>query len=140
VTFARRDPTPAERSVLEAEVRAYAAVRAAARPGATLAGISAVFAEAMADGGWAPTGPSAHYDVHGQGLDAIEWPLHSSADPAGTHGDAVLEAGQVFSYHPARPYGRTAGFLPDIHDNMLVTGTGGERLSGDWDLGWTPMG
>ncbi|MFN8719879.1 MAG: M24 family metallopeptidase [Rhodospirillales bacterium] len=140
VTFARRDPTPAERSVLEAEVRAYAAVRAAARPGATLAGISAVFAEAMADGGWAPTGPSAHYDFHGQGLDAIEWPLHSSADPAGTHGDAVLEAGQVFSYHPARPYGRTAGFLPDIHDNMLVTGTGGERLSGDWDLGWTPMG
>lgn len=140
-TFARRDPTADERAVLEAEVGAYAAVRAAARPGATLAAVSDVFAQAMAGQGWAPKGPSAHYDFHGQGMDAIEWPLYSSADPEGTHGDAVLRAGQVFSYHPARPYARTlAGFLPDIHDNLLITETGGERLSGDLGFGWVPMG
>jgi len=140
VTFARREPTAAERSVLEAEVRAYATVRTAARPGATLAGLSDLFARSMADQSLPPKGPSAHYDFHGQGLDSIEWPLYSSADPEGTHGDAVLRAGQIFSYHPARPYPTDAGFLPDIHDNLLITEDGGERVSGDWDLGWVPMG
>jgi Xaa-Pro aminopeptidase len=140
MTFAWRDPTPSERAVLDAEVRAYAAVRAAARPGATLAGISEVFARTMAEQGWTPKGPSAHYDFHGQGLDAIEHPLYSSADPAGTHGDAVLRAGQVFSYHPCRPYTVDAGWLPDIHDNILIGPDGAERLSGDWDFDWKRMG
>ncbi len=140
MTFAYRDPTPAEEALLHAEVRAFDEVRRAAVPGRTLAGISAVFVEAMAEQGFSASGSSAHFDFHGQGLDAIEHPWFSSHDPAGTFGDAVLREGQVFSYHPRRPYVGTAGWLPDIHDNILIGSDGAVRLSGDWDFGWQGMG
>lgn len=140
MTFTYRDPTRAEEALLQAEVRAFDAVRRAAVPGRTLAEISAVFAETMAAQGFAASGSSAHFDFHGQGLDAIEYPWFSSHDPEGTFGDAVLREGQVFSYHPRRPYIGTTGWLPDIHDNILIERDGARRLSGDWDFDWHGMG
>jgi Xaa-Pro aminopeptidase len=140
MTFAYRDPTPAEEKLLRAEVRAYDAVRRAAVPGRTLAEISAVFVETMAAQGFPASGASAHFDFHGQGLDAIEHPWFSSYDPAGTFGDAVLREGQVFSYHPRRPYVGITGWLPDIHDNILIESTGAVRLSGEWGFEWQRMG
>jgi Xaa-Pro aminopeptidase len=140
MTFAYRDPTPAEEALLQAEVRAYDAVRRAAVPGRTLAEISAVFVDSMAEQGLSASGSSAHFDFHGQGLDAIEHPWFSSHDPAGTFGDAVLREGQVFSYHPRRPYVGITGWLPDIHDNILIESTSAVRLSGEWDFGWQRMG
>ncbi len=139
MTFAYRDPTPAEAALLHAEVVAYEAVRRAAVPGRTLAEISAVFVDAMADQGFSASGSSAHFDFHGQGLDAIEHPWFSSYGPAGTFGDAVLREGQVFSYHPRRPYVGIVGWLPDIHDDILIESTGAIRLSGDWAFDWQRM-
>jgi Xaa-Pro aminopeptidase len=139
MTFAYRDPTPVEEALLHAEVWAFDAVRRAAVPGRTLAEISAVFVEAMAEKGYAASAASAHFDFHGQGLDAIEYPWFSSYDPAGTFGDAVLREGQVFSYHPRRPYVGITGWLPDIHDNILIGSTGALRLSGEWSFDWQRM-
>jgi Xaa-Pro aminopeptidase len=139
MTFAFRDPTPREQALLHAEVRAFEAVRQAAIPGRTLSHISSVFVDTMTEQGWAASGVSAHLDFHGQGLDAIEFPYFSSYDPAGTFGDAVLREGQVFSYHPSRPYVGMAGWLPDIHDNILIGSAGAIRLSGDWDFEWRRM-
>lgn len=139
MTFAYRDPTPAEAALLAAEVGAYEAVRAAAVPGRTLAQVSQAFVDAMAAQGYVATGGSAHHDFHGQGLDAIEHPWFSSIDPDGTHGDAVLAEGQVFSYHPRRPYAGVSGWLPDIHDNILIERQGAVRLSGDWSFDWLRM-
>jgi Xaa-Pro aminopeptidase len=140
MTFAYRDPSPCESALLKAEVRAFDVVRQAAKPGRTLADMSAVFVDAMAGQGFSASGSSAHLDFHGQGLDAIEYPWFSSHDPSGTFGDAVLREGQVFSYHPRRPYVGTTGWLPDIHDNILIEMTGAVRLSGDWSFEWQRMG
>lgn len=139
MTYAYRDPTPQEAALQRAELNAYDALRRAAIPGRTLADISAVFVEAMAAQGFVAAGSSAHLDFHGQGLDAIEHPWFSSHDPAGTFGDAILKAGQVFSYHPSRPYVGVAGWLPDIHDNILIEDSGAVRLSGDWSFDWQRM-
>jgi Xaa-Pro aminopeptidase len=139
VMFAFRDPTPLEAKLQEAELTAFAVVRAAGRPGATLRDLARVFEAAMGDAGFPVERPSHHFDFHGQGLDAIEYPRYSSADPEGTHPDAVLRAGQVFSYHPFRPVAPPTVWGPDVHDNVVVTDAGLERLSGDWDLGWKRM-
>ncbi len=140
MTFAYRDPTRAEEALLQAEVRAFDVVREASTPGRTLAEISSVFVEAMAAQGFPAADTSAHFDFHGQGLDAIEYPWFSSHDPAGTFGDAVLREGQVFSYHPRRPYVGATGWLPDIHDNILIGSDGAVRLSGDWSFNWQRIG
>ncbi|MCU0906138.1 MAG: aminopeptidase P family N-terminal domain-containing protein [Rhodobacteraceae bacterium] len=139
MTFAWRDPTPRERALLEAEVATYDDLRAAARPGMTLAGLSALYVEGMEARGFVVAGPSAHFDFHGQGLDGIEAPFFSSWDAEGTTGDAVLREGQVLSYHPRRPFVGDTGWLPDIHDNLLIGADGAERLSGDWGFHWRAM-
>jgi Xaa-Pro aminopeptidase len=139
MTFAWRDPEPPELALLDDEIDAYARLRRAAKPGMTLAELSQVYVRSMEERGWIVAGPSAHLDFHGQGLDGIETPFFSSWDPDGTQGDAVLQEGQVFSYHPRRPFTVDVGWLPDIHDNIVIRPDGAERLSGDWDFHWKPM-
>jgi Xaa-Pro aminopeptidase len=139
MTFAWREPAPRELALLEAEVATYDDLRAAARPGMTMAGLSALYVQGMEARGWVVAGPSAHFDFHGQGLDGIEAPFFSSWDAEGTQGDALLRAGQVLSYHPRRPFLGDTGWLPDIHDNLQIGRDGAERLSGDWGFHWKPM-
>jgi Xaa-Pro dipeptidase len=134
VMIAYRDLTPAEEALQAAELEAFAAVRAAARPGVTLREVATVYENALRHAGYENIPPSHHFDVHGQGLDAIEFPRFSSADPEGTHADVPLREGMIFSYHPFRPVAAPGVWGPDIHDNVLVTPQGLERLSGDWDL------
>lgn len=135
-----RAPTPAEVALETAEIAAFAAVRAAGRPGTTLRALMDVYEAALEDHGYRVTRSSHHFDLHGQGLDAIEYPRFSSADLEGTHPDAVLREGMVFSYHPFRPVTPPEVWGPDLHDNVVVTATGLERLGGDWDLRWTQRG
>jgi len=132
-----RAPTPAEIAIETAEIDAFAAVRAAGRPGTTLRALMDVYEAALGDHGFRVTAPSHHFDLHGQGLDAIEYPRTSSADPQGTHPEVELREGMVFSYHPFRPVTPPEVWGPDLHDNVAVTAEGLERLGGDWDLRWT---
>lgn len=134
VMIAYRDLTPDEEALQQAELKAYAAVREAARPGTTLRGLMDVYEASLRDSGYAVTRPSHHFDMHGQGLDTIEYPRISSADLRGTDPDTELREGMVFSYHPFRPVAPAGTWGPDIHDNVVVTSTGFERLSGAWDL------
>ncbi len=134
--FAFRAPTELELALTRAEVAAFDVVRARIQAGSTLRELAAAYESALADGGFPPLGPSHHFDVHGQGLDVIEYPRFSSADPAGTHPDTVLRAGMVLSYHPARPVSTEPLWGPDIHDDVLVRDDGLERLSGDWPFDW----
>ncbi len=140
VMFAFREPTAEEETLRRAEVAAYDRVRAEARPGMTLQRLGDAFERAVGDEGIEILGPSHHFDFHGQGLDCIESPRYSSADPAGTHASARLEVGQVFSFHPARKTTTSHVWGPDIHDNVVVTEGGLERLSGDWAFEWQRMG
>jgi Xaa-Pro aminopeptidase len=139
MTFAWRDPGPAEQALLDAETQAYDRLRASVRPGMTLAQMSGLYVSGMEQQGWVVAGPSAHFDFHSQGLDAIELPCFSSFDLPGTQGDAVLREGQIFSYHPPRPFTVDVGWLPDIHDNILIEKDGATRLSGDWSFDWKRM-
>jgi Xaa-Pro aminopeptidase len=139
VVHAFRDQAPEEAAIEAAELAAYDAVRGAATPGTPARIVSDVFEQVLEEHGYRVGAPSHHFDLHGQGLDAIEWPRVSSADPAGTDPDAPLREGQVFSYHPFRAVTPPHVWGPDLHDNVLVTSGGFERLSGDWDLGWRRM-
>jgi Xaa-Pro aminopeptidase len=132
-----RAPTPTEIAIETAEIAAFTAVRAAGRPGTTLRALMEVFEGVLGDHGFRVTAPSHHFDLHGQGLDAIEYPRYSSADSEGTHPDVLLREGMVFSYHPFRPVTPQEVWGPDLHDNVVVMPHGLERLGGDWDLRWT---
>jgi Xaa-Pro aminopeptidase len=134
--YAFRDPTPAEAALEAAELAAFDAVRRAGRPGVTLRALTDVYEAALGEHGFEVVAPSHHFDLHGQGLDAIEYPRYASADPGGTNPDTPLREDMVFSYHPSRPVTGADVWGPDLHDNVLVTAAGLERLSGAWDLRW----
>jgi Xaa-Pro aminopeptidase len=121
---------------METEIRARDAVRAAARPGATLAGLAAEYDRTLAGDGWELGPPTQHFDFHGQGQDVIELPWYAAEQPWGSTGDRELRAGTIVSYHPARAVAPAVGWPTGISDNLLVTDAGGEWLSGDWDHRW----
>lgn len=138
--YAFRDLSPTEAALEAAEIAAFETVRGAGRPGVTLRELMGVYESALGANGFEVTSPSHHFDLHGQGLDAIEFPRTSSADPDGTNPGVALREGMVFSYHPFRPVTPAEVWGPDLHDNVVVTTDGLERLSGDWDLRWKRMG
>jgi Xaa-Pro aminopeptidase len=119
---------------MESELRAYTAIREMAVPGARVREMAETFERVLKDEGWDILPDQAlRNDFHNQGFDVIEWPVYGTADQR--HGDAVLEEGMIFSYHPRRgvaPEVRSMG----INENMLITSSGGERLSEPWDLHW----
>jgi len=136
ITLAYRDPTDAEARLMETELRALEAVRAAAKPGVLISELGRLFEEIVLDDGWSLGAPTQHFDFHGQGLDVIELPWFAAEEPWGKAGDAEMPVGAVFSYHPARRVTPPVGWSPGISDNLLVTEDGGELLSGDWSHHW----
>lgn len=136
ITLAYRDPTDAEARLMETELRALEAVRAAARPGVRISELGRLFEEIVVDDGWSLGAPTQHFDFHGQGLDVIELPWFAAEEPWGKAGDAEMPVGAVFSYHPARRVTPPVGWSPGISDNLLVTDDGGELLSGNWSHSW----
>jgi Xaa-Pro dipeptidase len=136
ITLAYRSPTELEDRLMATELRALEAVRAAARPGARVSELGAVFERTVVEDGWELGPPTQHFDFHGQGLDVIELPWFAAEEPWGTAGDTAMPAGAVFSYHPARRVSPAVGWTPGISDNLLVTADGGELLSGDWSHRW----
>jgi Xaa-Pro aminopeptidase len=136
ITLAYRAPTDAEARLLETELRALEAVRAAARPGVRLAELAGVFERTISDDGWSLGAPTQHFDFHGQGQDVIERPTYAAEQPWGSDGDTEVPPGTIVSYHPARRVEPPVGWAPGISDNLLVTEQGGEWLSGDWSHRW----
>lgn len=137
VTCAFRDPTSLELKLMDTELRAYEEIRKMARPGVRISEISKTFDRVMLEEGWQTSDKQIPlYDVHSQGMDVIEWPVHGSLDTR--NAEVVLEEGMVFSYHPSRQVLPEAGFT-GINEDMLITANGGERLSGDWSLRWRVM-
>ena len=118
---------------METELRALAAVQAAARPDARVSKLAGVFEQTILEDGWRLGAPTQHFDFHGQGLDVIERPWYAAEQPWGSLGDAPLPEGAVMSYHPARRIEPFAGWTPGISDNLLITEDGSEWLSGGWD-------
>jgi Xaa-Pro aminopeptidase len=133
ITLASRPPTDDEARLMETELRALEAVRAAARPGVRVSELAAVFEQTVLDDGWRLGPPTQHFDFHGQGQDVIERPWYAAEQPWGSAGDAPLPVGGIVSYHPARRVEPPVGWTPGISDNLLVTADGGEWLSGGWD-------
>jgi Xaa-Pro aminopeptidase len=119
---------------MESELRAYEEIRRIAKPGVKLVELSNTFERVLIEDGWEILGDQpGRNDFHNQGMDVIEWPVLGTADARA--GDALLEEGMIFSYHPKRrvlPEVRSMG----INENMLITAHGGERLSEPWDLRW----
>ena len=131
VFCAFRQQTELEHRLMETEIKAYDQIRAFARPGIRLSQLAAKFEECLRKDGWMLTESEFHFDFHGQGMDIIEWPWFS---PKPDHNqDVELEEGMVLSYHPSRNTLPLVGWHRFVHDNLLITGNGGERLSGDWD-------
>lgn len=125
-TVAFRDPTPSELRKMDSELMAYDEVRKAAKPGVRLRDLSDVFTRVLLDCGWQNTADLVdHYDFHGHGMDAIEWPRYG---PTEARYDTELVSGMVFSYHPSRnllPAARMMG----VNEDLLITDQGGVRLS-----------
>lgn len=136
VTCAYRDPTPLELKLMDTELRAYEEMRKQARPGVRLSELTNTLEQVYVEDGWRlAERQSPHHDIHGQGLDCIEWPLWGNLD---TTQDAVLEEGMTFSYHARRNVEPHAGFT-HIDENIVITAHGAERLSVPWDLRWRIM-
>jgi len=139
VTCAYREPTELEQRLIESELRAYDAIRAAARPGATLPALAAIFERTLVEDGWELGAPTRHFDMHGQGLDTIERPWYAAEQPWGGSQSWPLELGMTFSYHPHRNVAPDVLWGTGINEDILITSTGAERLSGDWNLRWRRM-
>jgi Xaa-Pro aminopeptidase len=133
ITLAFRAPTDAEARLMETELRALEAVRAAAQPGIRVSELASVFETTVLEDGWNLGPPTQHFDFHGQGQDVIELPWYAAEQPWGSAGDAALPVGGIVSYHPARRIDPPVGWTPGVSDNLLVTDDGGEWLSDGWD-------
>jgi Xaa-Pro aminopeptidase len=136
LTFAFRPLADDEARLMDSELRAYEAVRAAARPGVRLADLATRFEETLVEDGWVLGDATRHFDFHGQGMDVIELPWFAAEQPWGATGDRQLEPGTIVSYHPRRNVVPAVGWAPGVSDNLLVTDDGAEWLSGDWSHEW----
>jgi Xaa-Pro aminopeptidase len=139
VTCAYRPPTELEERLMESELRAYEAIRAAARPSATLPHLAAIFERTLIADGWELGTPTRHFDFHSQGLDTIERPWFAAEQPWGSSQSWPLEAGMTFSYHPRREVLPHVAWGTGINEDILITSEGAIRFSGDWDLRWRRM-
>ena len=135
-TFAFRALDNSEERLLASELKAYRAVQAAARPGARLAQLADVFERTLREDGWELGAPTQHFDLHGQGMDVIEYPWFAAEQPWGGTGDFDLEPGAIISYHPARRIVSGPAWSPGVSDNLLILEAGAEWLSGDWSHEW----
>lgn len=140
ITFAFRPLADDESRLIESELRALEAVRAAVRPGVRLADLAARFEQVLRDDGWELGAPTQHFDFHGQGMDVIELPWYAAEQPWGGSMDTPLEPGTIVSYHPRRNVVPAVGWSPGVSDNLLVTGDGAELLSGEWSHRWREVG
>jgi len=122
---------------MEAELDAYARVRARAVPGTTMNTLVDVYEDVLREWGFAiDPSPGHHYDMHGQGLDWIEWPNRAPNDPE--RFDTPLGAGMYINYHPSRvllPEAPATG----INDGMVITENGGRRIFPAWDMRYRYM-
>lgn len=139
INLAWKPPTEAESRLMAAEIEAFERIRGIARPGRRLSELAAEFEATLRDHGFAIEGTTDHFDFHGQGMDTIEYPWHAQRPPWGQSQDWELEAGMVFSYHPRRNVAGYAGWSTGLNEDIAITETGAERLSGGWDQSWRPM-
>ena len=139
INLAWRPPSDAEARLMAAEVEAFERIRGEARPGRRLSHLAATFEATLRDHGFEIEGETDHFDFHGQGMDTIEYPWHAQATPWGQSQDWELQAGMVFSYHPRRRLSGYQGWSTGLNEDIVITETGAERLSGDWDQRWRPM-
>jgi Xaa-Pro aminopeptidase len=136
ITLAFRPVSNDEARLMQSELDAKEAVRAAAKPGVRVAALAAAFEDVLRSYGWALGEPTRHFDFHGQGMDVIEYPWYAAEQPWGSSRDRALEAGAILSYHPRRNVVPAVAWSTGISDNLLITDDGAEWLSGDWDQRW----
>ncbi|MBM3925857.1 MAG: aminopeptidase P family protein [SAR202 cluster bacterium] len=134
VVCAFKGPDKFEQKLMEAEYSALKETRSAAKPGISLKELNETFLKVITDNGWELGEPAWHYSFHGQGMDAIEWPYFTPM-PEGSE-DTILEEGMVFSYHPHRDTIPAVRRPPKIFDGLVITKTGAETLTTDWDFLW----
>jgi Xaa-Pro aminopeptidase len=136
VTLAFRELSESEERLMATELDAKEAVRKAARPGVTLGSLARCYEEALRAANYEFGEETTHFDFHGQGLDVIEAPWFAAAQPWGSTGDAELQSGAILSYHPRRNVFPGVAWSTGISDDLLITDTGSEWLSGDWEHSW----
>jgi Xaa-Pro aminopeptidase len=139
INLAWTAPTRSEAQLMAAEIEAFERIRALARPGRRLSRLAAEFEATMREHGFTIEGTTDHFDFHGQGMDTIEYPWHAQRPPWGQSQDWELEAGMVFSYHPRRKLAGYDGWGTGLNEDIVITESGAERLSGGWDQSWRPM-
>ena len=139
INLAWKPPTPDEARLMAAEIDAFERIRAEARPGRRLSELAALFEATLRGHGFTIEGETDHFDFHGQGMDTIEYPWHAQAKPWGQSQDWPLQAGMVFSYHPRRRLTGYQGWTTGLNEDIVITETGAQRLSGGWDQSWRPM-
>ncbi|NLE75465.1 MAG: aminopeptidase P family protein, partial [Chloroflexi bacterium] len=123
VTLAYREPTALELKLMETELLAYEEIRKAAKPGVRLSALMKILERVYVDQGWKLAEvQSPHHDLHGQGMDTIEWPLWGHLDQTQ---DTELEDGMMFSYHPSRNVLQEVR-ATGINENIVITKNGAE--------------
>jgi Xaa-Pro dipeptidase len=120
-------PTEPIRKRYETVHRAFDEASAMMRPGIIGGDIVDRIYRVYEEDGWTINGRGI-WDVHGIGLDVIEWPTVIEGD------DTQLESGMVLCLHPGLLIGDDKWGVY-IQDSFVVTNKGGEPLSGlshDW--------
>ena len=76
VNCAYREPTELESKLMDAELKAYDAIKEIAKPGIRISELAQTFEKVLLDDGWKFGPPKNHFDFHGQGQDVVErpWP------------------------------------------------------------------
>lgn len=136
LTLAFREVREDEEQLMAAELEAREVVRRAARPGVTLGELARSYDDALRAADYEFGATTTHFDFHGQGLDVIESPWFAAEQPWGSIGDAALTAGTILSYHPRRNVVPGVAWSTGMSDDLLITDSGSEWLSGDWDHSW----
>ena len=140
INCAFQEPNELERKIMEDELLAFEEIRKMAKPGARLSDMAATFNRVVEQQGWELGEETTHFHFHGQGMDTIERPWFTQKRPWGQSQDWQLEAGMVFSYHPRRDVLPPDHWGAGINEDILITDTGAERLSVDWEHRWRPLG
>lgn len=128
-----------ESKLMDSELLAFERIRTAAKPGARLSEMAAIFEETMREGGWQLGETPEHFDFHGQGMDTIEYPWYSASPGWGSSQDWPLEEGMVFSYHPRRNLLNGPDWSTGINEDIYITTDGASTFSGDWSHRWRPV-
>jgi hypothetical protein len=139
INLAWRPPSAAEARLMAAEVEAFERIRAEARPGRGASPSSPPCSRPRCATTASDRGRDRPLRLPrpGHGHDRV--PLARPGDALGPEPGLAARGRDGVLLPPAAPARRHQGWSTGLNEDIVITETGAERLSGGWDQSWRPM-